>query len=762
VNEHPTVADRRHDVLVVGAGPAGLLLALDLRRAGVDVAIIDTRTQARPESRATSLNARTMQILHTRGLLSSLGEVPRRSLGHFAGLEVRLDAGGPFAGVWNCPQNHLEGVLIEALDEAGVSVGWGTCLTGLDEVGAEVRAEIQTSSGRSELLRAGYLVGCDGEDSIVRRLAGIELEGRAGQRRMLRADVDGVDLLPRRFDVLPHGMATAVRTPSGTTRVMAYRHGARLDDPGKVDFDEICSTWQELTGEDLSGGDAVWVDAFTDAAQWAARFRRGRILLAGDSGHLFMPAGGTPLNIGLDDAARLAWRLAAVHRRGASDAVLTRYSDDAVARAAAAAIHVAAQAHLLLSENDVEPQRRLMAEMLRLGSVHDEVAGALSGLGSTADTTQWVGRVVAGFELTGERPGRLIETLSTGRPVLWIREDAAHRVPSTGTAYDYVTHVGEPLGHGIDAMATLRSALILPDGEIAWTDQHGTTLSEALFDLWGNTVGSTAEVPSAMRDTLVKHQPLPGQRLSGKRCLVTGASRGIGRGIALDLAREGAVVAVHCGRRIDQAREVVAQIQSQGGAAFAVVADFDDLEAVHGLIADTTAELAKRGWQPQIDVLVNNAGVMGGAPIEDTNETAFDDLMRVNVKVPFFLTQQVLGVMPTGGRVINISSGLTKVANPNEIAYAMTKGAVEQLTKHLAKGVAERGITVNAVAPGITDNGSELFSDPSALAMMSSLSPFGRVGEPAEIAAAVTFLASDAAGWITGSIIDASGGTVLG
>ncbi|WP_278314961.1 SDR family oxidoreductase [Lolliginicoccus levis] len=750
-----------HDVLVVGAGPVGLLLALDLRRADVDVAVIDARTAPRAESRATTLNARTMQLLGARGLLSRLNDLPHLPSGHFAGLPLPLEDGTPFAGQWKCPQTELEAALIAELDEAGVAVRWGVVLTGLDDTGSEVRADLATETARVEL-RAGHLVGCDGEDSTVRRLAGIELDGRAGNRRLVRADVTGIEVALRRFEVVEGGMVTAARLPTGETRLMAYRHGSKPDDTEKVDFAEVCELWDSLTGEDISAARPGWIDAFTDAAQWARHFRAGRVVLAGDAGHRLMPAGGLPLNLGLDDAARLAWRLAAIHRCAADEAILDDYSTDAVARARRAALNVGAQAHLLLSENDLEPQRGMMAELLQLESVHRDIAGVVSGTGALPSGDR-SGRVIGAFDVTGPdgRSASVASSLRAGRAVLWCRDRAGEQVWGRVTASGCVVLVGEPTGPHVAALAGLRAALVLPDGVVTWTDRDPVTLAEILTETFRSTM-TTVAVPSVVRAAITGRPAPRGQRLVGKRCLVTGASRGIGRGIALDLAREGAVVAVHCARRVEQAAEVVAEIQSFGGAAFSVVAAFDDTTRLRDLVAETTQQFADRTGSAQVDVLINNAGVMGGTSFDGTSEDAFDELVRVNVKAPFFLTQEVLRVMPANGRIINISTGLTKIANPDEIAYAMTKGAIEQLTRHLAKGVAQRGITVNAVAPGITDNGSAIFDDPAAVAMMGSLSPFNRVGDPAEIAAAVSFLASDEAGWITGTVVDASGGTVLG
>jgi bifunctional oxygenase/reductase len=153
---------------------------------------------------------------------------------------------------------------------------------------------------------------------------------------------------------------------------------------------------------------------------------------------------------------------------------------------------------------------------------------------------------------------------------------------------------------------------------------------------------------------------------------------------------------------------------------------------------------------------------MGGVTAQDTTPELFDRIFAVNAKAPFFLIQRALTNMTDGGRIINISSGLTRFANPEEIAYAMSKGAVEMLALHFAKLLAPRGITVNSVAPGITRNSNPLFDVPEAVEAMAGLSAFHRVGEPEDIADVVAFLASDGARWVTGSFVDATGGTLLG
>jgi NAD(P)-dependent dehydrogenase (short-subunit alcohol dehydrogenase family) len=251
-------------------------------------------------------------------------------------------------------------------------------------------------------------------------------------------------------------------------------------------------------------------------------------------------------------------------------------------------------------------------------------------------------------------------------------------------------------------------------------------------------------------------------KLTGKTALVTGSSRGIGRAIALRLAREGALVAVHGSRNQEAADEVVRLVEQDGGRAFALQAELGVPGDVHELFLALERGLKERTGGTDLDILVNNAGVMGGTPPQDVTPEQFDRLYAVNAKAPFFLVQRALGNIPDGGRIVNISSGLTRFANPQEVAYAMTKGAIDQLTLHYAKHLAPRGITVNSVGPGITDNGSPVFGIPEAVEQMAALSAFNRVGDPDDVACVVAFLAGDDARWITGSYLDASGGTLLG
>ncbi|MDI3390349.1 SDR family oxidoreductase [Streptomyces sp. B-S-A8] len=269
--------------------------------------------------------------------------------------------------------------------------------------------------------------------------------------------------------------------------------------------------------------------------------------------------------------------------------------------------------------------------------------------------------------------------------------------------------------------------------------------------------------PPAGRHPSTTHRPgrPPVDRLTDKTALVTGSSRGIGRATAVRLAREGALVAVHYAANDEAADETVALIEKDGGRAFKVRAELGVPGDVHELFLGLERGLKERTGDTRLDILVNNAAVTstGSAP-EDLTPEEFDRCFAVNAKAPYFIVQRALGLMPHGGRIVNISTGVTRTAVPDQLAYAMTKGAVEQLTFQLARVIAPRGITINSVAPGITDNGGAIFDNADAVAAMSQFSAFNRVGEAGDVADVITFLTTDEARWITGAFIDATGGTL--
>ncbi|CAM3590432.1 MULTISPECIES: SDR family oxidoreductase [Paenibacillus] len=253
------------------------------------------------------------------------------------------------------------------------------------------------------------------------------------------------------------------------------------------------------------------------------------------------------------------------------------------------------------------------------------------------------------------------------------------------------------------------------------------------------------------------------KRLEDKIALVTGGSRGIGKGIALRLAEEGALVAVHYGTRRDAAEEVVQAIRDQGGRAIALGARLESVDGVKELIHSLEEKLLRITGDTRFDILVNNAGIGTSNTFEETTEESFDELLAVNVKAPFFLVQQALPLLRDGGRIVNISSGVTRIAYPHIMAYNITKGAINTFTLHLAKLLGPRGITVNAVLPGIvdTDVNASWLHTPEGQQHAAEMSALGRIGQPSDIAVVVAFLASGDGRWVTGQMVDATGGSHL-
>jgi NAD(P)-dependent dehydrogenase (short-subunit alcohol dehydrogenase family) len=246
--------------------------------------------------------------------------------------------------------------------------------------------------------------------------------------------------------------------------------------------------------------------------------------------------------------------------------------------------------------------------------------------------------------------------------------------------------------------------------------------------------------------------------------LITGGSRGLGRSMALKLAERGSDVVLTYRTRRDEADAVVAAIQAQGRRAVALPLDVGDSAALDGFVAGLRAALKSHWGRGQFDHLVNNAGVAGHAAFAETSEAQFDELMRVHLKGPFFLTQKLLPLIADGGRIVNVSTGLARFSFPGYAAYATMKGGIEVLTRYLAKELGPRRIAVNTLAPGAieTDFGGGRVRDNAELnAQIASVTALGRVGLPDDIGGALALLLSADAGWINAQRIEASGGMVL-
>ncbi len=249
-----------------------------------------------------------------------------------------------------------------------------------------------------------------------------------------------------------------------------------------------------------------------------------------------------------------------------------------------------------------------------------------------------------------------------------------------------------------------------------------------------------------------------------KIALVTGGSRGLGRDMAINLAKKGLNVVLTYNSRNDEALNVIAEIEKVGGKAAAVQLNTSSTKTFAAFAEQLKATLSTTFGTDRIDALVNNAGTALYAPITDVTEEQFDDMMNIHLKGVFFLTQKMLPMMNDGGSIVNISSGLARFALPGSSVYAAMKGGVEVLTRYMAKELGQRQINVNTVAPGAveTDFGGGRVRDNADMnKMVASMTALGRVGLPTDIGAVVAFLCTPEAKWINAQRIEVSGGTLI-
>ncbi|WP_440958299.1 SDR family NAD(P)-dependent oxidoreductase [Oceanicaulis sp. LC35] len=246
--------------------------------------------------------------------------------------------------------------------------------------------------------------------------------------------------------------------------------------------------------------------------------------------------------------------------------------------------------------------------------------------------------------------------------------------------------------------------------------------------------------------------------------LVTGGSRGLGRDMALKLAQSGHDVLLTYVSNTKAAEDVVAEIMAMGQRAHALRLDVAKAESFPAFFETVRAALHSQFGAERFDYLINNAGVGLNKPFQETTLEEFDTMLNVHLRSAFFLTQGALELLNNGGGVVNISSGLTRFSFPGYDAYATMKGGVEVLTRYMAQALGSRGIRVNVLAPGAIEtdfNGGVVRDTPQMNSAIAEHTALGRVGLPEDIGGVVAFLCSDAARWITGVRIEASGGMLL-
>ena len=251
---------------------------------------------------------------------------------------------------------------------------------------------------------------------------------------------------------------------------------------------------------------------------------------------------------------------------------------------------------------------------------------------------------------------------------------------------------------------------------------------------------------------------------NNKIALVTGGSRGLGKDMALSLAKKGIGVILTYNNKKEEALAVVAEIEQAGQKAAALQLDTGDVKSFDAFFMQVKTVLQDTFGTDRFDFLINNAGIGINAPFAETTEEQFDLLLNVQFKGVFFLTQKALPLLNDGGRIINLSTGLARFCNPGYSAYASMKGAIETLTKYQAKELGARGIAVNVVAPGAIETdfaGGAVRDNPNVNKYIAGTTALGRVGRPDDIGSVVAFLCTDDAKWINAQRIEVSGGMNL-
>lgn len=461
------------DVLVVGAGPTGLLLAGDLAAQGLSVTLVERRPQETGNmTRAFAVHARTLELLGTRGLADELIAtgtlLTRMRLFGRLSLDLsRLRTRFPFLLI--TPQYEVESLLKRRARKAGVTFRYGTELLGLSQSAARdtVTAEIQDTDGARSTLEAGFLVGTDGVRSAVRHALGLPFPGESVIRSIVLADVRLAQEPPGLLTVNGVGDAFAFIAPfgDGWYRVMGWNRTRQAADGEPVELDELREIARLAFGTDFGMHDARWISRFHSDERQVPAYRTGRVFLAGDAAHVHSPAGGQGMNTGLQDAANLSWKLAAVLRGHSTDpeALLDSYHSERhpvgtkVLRASGAIVRLAMARTPL--------QRTVRTAVTRLLSfarpASDRAIGMISGIGISYPAPR------GSHRLTGTRApdlklaeGRLHDLLSDGAFTLITPPDAP--TPATSAPLVHAHWTG-------DRTTTL---LVRPDGYIAWAGER--------------------------------------------------------------------------------------------------------------------------------------------------------------------------------------------------------------------------------------------------------------------------------------------------
>ncbi|MEU9617565.1 FAD-dependent monooxygenase [Streptomyces sp. NPDC048155] len=486
----------RTEIIVVGAGPTGLMLAHELTLAGMPVVVLEKQRTRSTQSRAGGLQPRTAEVLDLRGLLDPLlAQAPSRDTtgGHFATLPVELDC-----RTWRTrhpypvtlPQARLEAYLEQRLAERGVPVLRGHQVTSVEQDGDGVSVEWAADGTATGQIRGSHLVACDGAHSTVRTLLGVPFPGRAGRMSAVAADLT----LAARSAEVPTGRGHFSQYPRSAGGFLTILHplGPDLyrllfgnlsgDEPGRevpVSPDEVREALHAVYGPETELGELLAASRFSDAVRQVERYREGRVFFAGDAAHIHMPIGGQGVNLGVQDAINLGWKLAGTIRGWAPAGLLDSYHEERHPVAARVLRHTRAQAVIMNpgGDEEVDAVRDLVTDLLRLPDTNHYVSGMMSGLDVRYPG---VGPRLIDVDLTTEDgPSRVSRLMHSGRGLL-LSLDGRRR--SVGDRSDRVDHVMAKADEDLDGAGAL---LIRPDGYVAWADTDGTPLKTALARWFG-------------------------------------------------------------------------------------------------------------------------------------------------------------------------------------------------------------------------------------------------------------------------------------
>ncbi|MFJ1643872.1 FAD-dependent monooxygenase [Streptomyces sp. NPDC088258] len=469
-------------VVIAGGGPVGLWLAAELRLGGVEVTVLESRHRPDPHSKALTIHPRTIEILALRGAAGPfLAEGARIPSGHFGGLDDRMDFGvldTPFPFTLALPQARTEELLEEHAVAAGARILREHHVTGLAPHADSVTVAVQGPDGGAYTLEAAYVVGCDGTRSTVRTAAGIEFPGTDATAWGWLGDVvlERPPSGPGISVSNAAGSVMAVRLPGGLHRLVGSTpEDVRAERGGELTLEELRAKTVRITGDDFGMRDPVWLSRFGNATRQAARYREGRVLLAGDAAHMHFPTGGVGLNVGLQDATNLGWKLAATVRGDAPAGLLDSYHAERHPVGAALLESTRAQTALMTTyTTEGQALRALLSRLITtVPAFSAELAGRLSAL-DVAYPATGPGAADA-HPLTGRRAPDLAFEGSGGGLFALLREGRHVLLDLTGGAGDRLTDLAPgvavhsaPLAGTRAAWSGVRAALVRPDGHVAW------------------------------------------------------------------------------------------------------------------------------------------------------------------------------------------------------------------------------------------------------------------------------------------------------